>query len=195
VTCGVLGCSAGRCNCPPGQTFSGGSCRLNDGQACTPGGGTLCINGCTQWFTDGDGDGFGANTATVNRCGTTPPGGGTFVRQGGDCCDTDSDANPGQTASFSRVRRGCPGPPGDFNCNDTEEKSFQLLSGAAIEVRSGFASCAAFGSSNDCDDIRLIWLGGQPPPCATLGTGASQCLVVDGACQSISGAGINVFCR
>ena len=131
VTCGTLGCSAGRCNCPGGQTFSAGACRLNDGQVCTPGG-TPCTNGCTAWFTDRDGDGFGDSaTAAVNRCGTTSPGtpagGGTFVRQGGDCCDIAgneeaANAHPGQTQTFF-----LPGLPAqcarsaatdhDFNCN------------------------------------------------------------------------------
>jgi hypothetical protein len=133
VTCGALGCSAGRCNCPAGQTFSGGACRLNDGQACTPNGGTPCLNGCTAWFTDRDGDGFGDSaTAAVNRCGTTPPattpaGGGSFVRQGGDCCDIAgnedaANAFPGQTQRFflpalpaQCVRSAA--TDHDYNCN------------------------------------------------------------------------------
>jgi hypothetical protein len=199
VSCGNLGCSAGRCNCPAGQTFSGGSCRLNDGQACTLGGGTPCVNGCTQWFTDRDGDGFGnSNVAAVNRCGNAAPGvpagGGTFVRLDGDCCDTDADANPDETASFSRVRSGCPGLPGDFNCDGREDKSFQSSTGnGAFDVLSGFETCADLGTN--CDPIRLIWLGGQAPPCGTTATGASQCFPVDGICQSVSGAGVDVFCR
>jgi hypothetical protein len=202
TTCGALGCSAGRCNCPAGQTFSSGACRLNDGQACTVGGGTPCLNGCTQWFTDRDRDGFGdSGTAAINRCGTaapgTPAGGGAFVRQGGDCCDTDAQANPGQTGSFSTVRGGgCPGLAGDFNCDGREDKTFRSSTGnGALDVRSGFATCADFGISNNCDTINLIWLGGQAPPCGTTGTGASQCISVDGLCQSVSGAGVDVFCR
>jgi hypothetical protein len=131
VTC-PMGCSAGRCICPAGQSFSGGSCRLNDGQVCTPNGGTPCINGCTPWFTDRDGDGFGdSNTAAVNRCGATPPGtpagGGTFVREGGDCCDIAgnedaANAHPGQTARFflpalpAQCARSTASDH-DYNCN------------------------------------------------------------------------------
>jgi hypothetical protein len=221
VTCGNLGCSAGRCNCPAGQTFSGGSCRLNDGQACTLGGGTPCLNGCTQWFTDCDGDGFTpSSTPAVTRCGTAPPAGtpqgcgaqGRFVQRDAqgrtDCCDTDQRANPNQTGSFTSVRSGgCPGLPGDFNCNGREEQSFlsglgTCLPGAdpcnldsAVAIRSGFADCEAFGNSNNCDTIGLVWLGGQPAKCGELGTGASQCLTVDGVCQSISGFGVDVACR
>jgi len=197
VSCGTLGCNGrGQCNCPAGQTSSGGSCRLNDGQGCTPGGGTACLNGCTQWFSDADGDGFGNSGTAINRCGTTPPGAG-LVRQGGDCCDTDAQANPGQTASFARVRNGCGG--GDFNCDGREDKTFQSSTGnGALDVRSGFATCEDFGISNDCDTIRLIWPGGQAPACGATGaqgTGAAQCFSVDGLCQNVAGAGVDVLCR
>jgi hypothetical protein len=214
VTCGNLGCSAGRCNCPGGQTFSGGSCRLNDGQVCTLGGGTPCINGCTQWFTDRDGDGFGdSSTAAVNRCGTAAPGvpagGGAFVRQGGDCCDADGDAKPTQTDSFARVRNGCGG--GDFNCDGREDKTFRDVGGGSAilssntartlnGVLSGFPTCAALGAPPcNGDGVTLIWPGGQPPACGATGaqgTGVgSQCVLIDSLCQSVSGFGVDVFCR
>jgi hypothetical protein len=173
---------------------------LNDGQACTPGGGTPCLNGCTTWFTDRDGDGFGdANVPAVNSCGAAAPGapaGGVFVRQGNDCCDTDPLANPNQTDSFSTLRSGnCPGPAGDFNCDGNEDKIFRGVGGGGVlNVRSNFDTCADFGASNNCDTINLIWLGGEAPPCGTTGTGASQCFSVDGVCQSVSGAGVDVFC-
>jgi hypothetical protein len=169
---------------------------LNDGQACTLGGGTPCLNGCTQWFTDGDGDGFGNSNGAVNRCGTAPPAGGTFVRQGADCCDTDPLAFPGQTSSFARVRNGCGG--GDFNCNGREEPTFRDVGGGAVinNILTGFQTCADLGT--DCDTIRLIWPGGQPAACGATGaqgTGGSQCFLVDGVCQSVSGFGVDVFCR
>jgi hypothetical protein len=213
VACGALGCGTGRCNCPAGQTFSGGSCRLNDGQACTPNAGTQCINGCTAWFTDRDGDGFGdSNTAAVNRCGTTAPGtpagGGTFVRQGGDCCDTDADTKPGQTDSFARVRNGCGG--GDFNCDGREDKTFRDVGGGSgilslntastiTGVLTGFPTCADLSAPCNSDNVTLIWPGGQPPACGATGaqgTGVgSQCVLIDGQCQSVSGFGVDVFCR
>jgi hypothetical protein len=207
VNCGALGCNGrGQCNCPPGQTSSNGSCRLNDGQACTPGGGTPCLNGCTQWFNDGDGDGFGSGNAT-NRCGTTPPGAG-FVRQGGDCCDTDPDAKPGQTDSFARQRNICGG--GDFNCDNREDKTFRDVGGGSgilstngartiNGVLSGFQSCANVGSPPcNGDNVTLIWPGGQPPPCGATGaqgTGGSQCFFIEPDCQGVSGFGVDVFCR
>jgi hypothetical protein len=197
VSCGTLGCTAGRCNCPPGQTFSGGSCRLNDGQACTPGG-TPCVNGCTQWFTDSDSDGFGNPNTAISRCGLTAPGGGTFVRQGGDCCDSDANANPNQTQSFVTARSGCGGF--DFNCNGREEQTFRGTGGGLINtILTGFQSCANVGAP-PCNGstVTLIWPGGQPAPCgstAAQGTGGSQCILLDGLCQSVAGFGVDVSCR
>jgi hypothetical protein len=209
VNCGALGCNGqGQCNCPAGQTFSAGSCRLNDGQQCTPNGGTQCLNGCTQWFSDADGDGFGNSTTAINRCGATPPGAG-LVRQGGDCCDTDGDARPNQTDSFSRTRNGCGG--GDFNCDNREDKTFRNVGGGSDRlstnvaqtlnnVLSGFPSCEAL-SSPPCNptSVTLIWPGGQPPPCGATGaqgTGAgSQCALSGGVCTGVRGFGVDVFCR
>jgi hypothetical protein len=165
VTCGALGCSAARCNCPAGQTFSGGACRLNDGQACTAGGGTPCTNGCNQWFTDRDGDGFGdSSIAALNRCGTTAPGtpvgGGTFVRQGGDCCDIANsvparNAHPGQTTRFgdalpaSCVRSAA--ADHDYNCNGRNEGALTV----DCSQRGGPDTCAAGNSTSgqQPDDI------------------------------------------
>jgi hypothetical protein len=204
VNCGNLGCNGrGQCNCPAGQTSSGGSCRLNDGQACTPGG-TPCLNGCTQWFSDGDGDGFGAGTA-INRCGTTSPGAG-LVRQGGDCCDTDPDAKPGQTESFLRTRNGCGG--GDFDCVNGETKTIRSVSTDAPErlsqnggltvtgVLTGFAACENLGSP-PCNDTTTvsIWPGGQAPPCGAIGAGGSACAVFNGGCMGARGFGVDVYCR
>jgi hypothetical protein len=197
VNCGNLGCNGqGQCNCPAGQTSSGGSCRLNDGQACTVGGGTPCLNGCTQWFSDGDSDGFGNSNTAISRCGTAPPAGGSFVRQGGDCCDTDGLAFPGQTQSFVTGRNGCGGF--DFNCNNREEPTFRAVGGGAVinNILTGFQTCADVGAP-PCNDsnVTLIWPGGRAAPCGTLGNGGSQCFLLDGACQGVSGFGIDVFCR
>jgi len=198
VSCGNLGCNGrGQCNCPAGQTSSAGSCRLNDGQACTPGG-TPCLNGCTQWFRDNDGDGFGAGAA-VSVCGTAAPAGGRFVRQGNDCCDSDGLAFLGQTQSFTSSRSGCGGF--DFNCDGREEPTFRGLGGGAVisNILTGFQTCADVGAPL-CNETNItrIWPGGQPAPCGSTGaqgTGGSQCLLLDGVCQSVSGFGIDVSCR
>jgi len=180
---------------------------LNDGQGCTPNGGTPCLNGCTQWFTDHDKDGFGdPNIRTVNTCGTappgTPPGGGQFVRQSGDCCDTDPNAKPGQPGDFVTPRGGgCPGPAFDYNCSGGEEKVFRDLGGGPVinNILSGFPTCQDLGQN--CANITLIWPGGQPPPCGSTGgqgTGVgSQCFLVDPneLCQGVSGFGVDIYCK
>jgi hypothetical protein len=115
-------CSNGSCNsCPIGQVLSGGTCKLQDGAACTPGS-TPCVStsGCTSWFIDNDGDGFGTGTA-LNRCGPNPPSDGRrYARQGGDCCDTSADAHPGQTATFTSplpAECQCAGAANGANCS------------------------------------------------------------------------------
>jgi hypothetical protein len=184
-----------QCNCPAGQTSSGGSCRLNDGQACTPGG-TPCLNGCTQWFSDGDGDGFGNSSTAISRCGTAPPAGGRFVLQGNDCCDTDALAFPGQTQSFVTARNGCGGF--DFNCNNREEPTFRSVGGGPVinNILTGFPACEDLGTP-PCNDSNttLIWPGGQAAPCGAQGAGGSQCAVIDGLCQGVRGFGVDVFCQ
>ncbi|MEO8178234.1 MAG: choice-of-anchor D domain-containing protein [Deltaproteobacteria bacterium] len=194
INCGNPGCNGrGQCNCPAGQTLSGGVCRLNDGASCTPNG-TPCLNGCTQWFNDGDNDGFGAGNA-INTCGTAPPRAG-LARQGNDCCDSDFDAKPSQTDSFTRTRTICGGF--DFNCNNREEPTFRDVGGGPVinNILTGFADCGNVGVPPcNPNNVTLIWPGGRAAACGTLGNGGSQCAVFEGVCQGVSGFGIDVFCR
>jgi hypothetical protein len=213
VNCGALGCNGrGQCNCPQGQTLNAaGSCRLNDGEQCNPNGGTPCLNGgCVQWFTTRDTDDFGAsNIAAVNRCGNTPPGvpagGGRFVRQGGDCCDTDGDAFPGQTDSFRKTRIGCGG--GDFDCANGETKTFVSIGGVSDRLSqsgslpftnliTGLASCEALASP-PCNENTAVNIlpGPGTPACGTIGFGGSACAVFNGGCMGARGFGIDVYCR
>ncbi len=77
-----------------------------------------CSTGvCTTSYVDGDGDGFGAAPA-LRRCGTRPPG---QVAIGGDCCDSDARAWPGQKQYFTEPRT-CGGY--DFDCSRAEEPQF-----------------------------------------------------------------------
>lgn len=132
TTCGTGGCNAqGSCSCPGGQQFARGACRGVDGQTCTTA--DQCINACTSWFADCDGDGFApSNTPAAQRCGTASPGGtpqgcpatGRFVLRDAqgrlDCCDTSDSIKPGQTVAGIAFDRGtCPTSwkLNDFNCD------------------------------------------------------------------------------
>jgi len=114
-TCVSLSTSSANCgscgrSCATGSSCSGGSCYLNDGQACTTGG--QCRSGvCSRFYPDGDGDGYGVGTG-VSQCGTTVPA--DYANQAGDCCDSDANAHPGQTAYFTTAG-GC--GSFDYNCD------------------------------------------------------------------------------
>ncbi len=63
-----------------------------------------------DYYTDGDGDGYGANTNTIKAC--SKPNG--YVDAGGDCDDSDSLIHPGATeTSWDGVDQDCDGV--DFN--------------------------------------------------------------------------------
>jgi hypothetical protein len=199
--------NCGQCGSFCASTCIGGVCRAGDGGNCN--GNIDCASGlCQAWAFDRDSDGFGLQSTFRKICGAQPPsdqpGGGAGVwrrvnesvpvNQRFDCCDTDANASPSQTNFRPEARSGCAGPPGDFNCDGREDRRFELLSGTPAEVLSGFETCGDLGTN--CASIRLIWLGGEPPACGTPrgSAGASQCLLVDGQCQSIAGAGIALFC-
>ncbi|HKO93630.1 MAG TPA: choice-of-anchor D domain-containing protein, partial [Polyangiaceae bacterium] len=151
-SCGTVACVGGSCSCPSGQTFvPGAGCRLPDGASCTVGG-VACASGpCNAWLSDCDRDGFGeADPSPIRRCGAEPPPGtpicvgGRFALStlGSDCCDTDANAFPGQTARFAApMPEACQsgGRTHDYNCNGREE-------GAPVricETRTTAAACAA----------------------------------------------------
>jgi hypothetical protein len=101
--------SCGR-SCGTGSTCSGGNCYLNNGQSCTTG--SQCLTGtCSTFYQDIDGDTYGSN-ASIQQCGTTVPAG--YANRSGDCCDTDANAKPGQTNTYSTADN-C--SSFDYNCD------------------------------------------------------------------------------
>ncbi|MBK9647587.1 MAG: hypothetical protein IPO67_20910 [Deltaproteobacteria bacterium] len=60
-----------------------------------------------EWTLDDDGDGFGDDTTAVITC--TPPGGSSWVNQGGDCDDDDPTVNPGEAIGCDGVDNNCDG--------------------------------------------------------------------------------------
>jgi hypothetical protein len=100
------------------------SCRLKSGQACTTNAECATAN-CATFFADADRDGYGG-MRTLRLCESTAdaaPAGYTSV--GGDCCDTDGSAFPGQTAYFT-VEDACGG--WDYSCD------------GAIQGQNGYSS-------------------------------------------------------
>gem|GEM_PF-2871586 len=57
----------------------------------------------STWYTDADSDGYGDDATAVDTCDP----GEDLVDQGGDCDDTDSGANPGETEICNGVDDNC----------------------------------------------------------------------------------------
>jgi hypothetical protein len=94
------------------------ACRLKDLQACKANTDCASLN-CVTYYVDHDGDGYGETAKTIQFCeepGAAPPTG--YVAQGGDCCDSDANAFPGQTKYFSAVD-AC--GSWDLNCDGMTE--------------------------------------------------------------------------
>ena len=107
----TTGCTTGK------ECVGAGNCLKSDGQSCGSTG--ECASGaCTTFYVDNDGDGYTINPATF--CGTAPPSGYVSSSLGTDCCDSDGNAHPGQTAYFTTPRIGCGGY--DYNCVNGDEQ-------------------------------------------------------------------------
>lgn len=96
------------------------ACRLKTLQACKSNSDCASLL-CETFYVDHDGDGYGESQTTLQLCevdGATPPAG--YVTQGGDCCDSDANAFPGQSKYF--VSADSCGSY-DYNCDGTIQGS------------------------------------------------------------------------
>ncbi|MCB9795556.1 MAG: hypothetical protein H6741_22875 [Alphaproteobacteria bacterium] len=100
----------------------------------------------TTWYLDGDGDGYGADSSSIEAC-TAPSA--SYVGVGGDCDDGDNDYNPGATP-------GCDGE--DYDCDGSVDNDAD---------GDGYAADTCGG--DDCDDSDASILPEQGGGCA-LGT-------------------------
>jgi hypothetical protein len=176
--------SCGRA-CATGSSCSGGSCYLADGQSCTTG--AQCLDGvCGTFYLDGDGDGYGVGVG-LSQCGTTPPTG--YANKAGDCCDSDVNVHPGQTAYFTTAT-ACGGF--DYNCDTQEAKK---SNGPAQGTCGGPPTCAVV--SGKCMYIGGCTCGGGDP-CSTYNPGpcggsftinAVGCDYYMGVCTQITSGG------
>lgn len=158
TSCVALSSSNANCGscgraCAAGSSCSGGSCYLTDGQSCTSG--PQCLGGvCSTFYLDSDGDGYGVGVG-VSQCGTTPPTG--YAKNAGDCCDSDANAHPGQTAYFTTAD-AC--GSFDYNCDGQETPK------SHGPTDCGTPTCAIVSGS-------CTYMGGctcGDPPCTTYTT-------------------------
>lgn len=132
LSCSSNGLSCVECetdaHCPGTCDSATGLCRLQlpDGAECS--GPADCSGGiCTQWFDDGDGDGFGRGES-FGRCGViSPEPSFFFALRGGDCCDIPRSAeftNPEVVKGFS-IPTACGGF--DYNCDGDTVRMRQFV--------------------------------------------------------------------
>lgn len=117
------------------------------------------VAGSPTWFTDADGDGFGAPGTGVQSC-NQPPG---TVSNASDCFDANANARPGQSNYFP-VHRG--DGSYDYDCNGNQQQQFTQL----YDCDSGCSSFTA-GWVNfvpNCGQTQPFGQGcdpGFPPQC------------------------------
>jgi hypothetical protein len=117
-----------RCRClaePPYTAVAGGDCDDDDPdvspvapERCNGPGepvdddcdgttdGAFDLPGCTLWYADGDGDGYGRDDSAVCACAATA---GHPVAAGGDCDDADGTIHPGAADICDGVDQNCDG--------------------------------------------------------------------------------------
>ena len=88
-------------------------------------------------YTDADGDNYGTGSSQQICSGASLPSG--YASQGGDCCDTDANAKPGQTSYFTSTN-AC--GSWDYDCDSSISKSSASCGYAA--------SCSPTGSVSYC---------------------------------------------
>jgi hypothetical protein len=98
------------------------SCKIKDGEPCTNSADCLHAS-CLTIYRDADGDGYGGTVSRI--CTTSVPAG--YVATGGDCCDSDAQAHPGQS-NYYTVEDAC--GSFDWNCNGTIDRSSTVSSAA-----------------------------------------------------------------
>jgi hypothetical protein len=145
------------------------------------------------WYSDVDGDGFGAEA--VESC--APPAG--FVAVGGDCDDARADVGPGQVERCGGVDEDCDGSE-DLGAVDTLPWFLDVDSdgvGAGEPVWSCAAPAGAVAASGDCDDGEAAVRPGVVEQCGNgvdedcdgAGCGLDGQLGLDAASWCVGGAG------
>ena len=132
--------------------------------------------GCSTYYYDGDGDGFGSSTGA---CLCAPGGGYTSVTNT-DCYDANPSANPTAT-SFQTVNRG--DGSFDYNCD-----------GAQTQAYAASYSCSTYWTGFSCESHTDGWDGGVPA-CGASSTYATGCNAAWWNCDASGGVALQQTCR
>ena len=71
-----------------------------------------------QYFLDADGDGYGDDSTMVIECSDPSDSNNTYVTQGGDCDDSDTDFHPGAVDTCDGLDQNCSGDESDVAGNN-----------------------------------------------------------------------------
>lgn len=125
-------------------------------------------DGLTEtWYQDGDGDGYGDATTTIDACA---PGEG-WVASGDDCNDGDAIIHPGQDEACNGADDDCDGLVDDADVGDVSGRSTWYLDadadgwGSTSTVDACVAPDGYTASSGDCDDTQPAIYPGATEVC------------------------------
>ena len=150
--------------------------------------------GCSQYYLDNDGDGFGVNGATQCWCEATFPYTGS-INPAADCYDNNANAYPNASGYYTNHRGD---GSYDYNCNGAEERQYTgTYAGCTNWVALGSCNANAYGWNavvpscgntgqyiHDCDaQVDYVYLAA----CAGVGYLTGNWSVILGCLQSGAG--------
>ena len=115
--------------------------------------------GCTFYYTDSDGDGYGTGASQCWCSGGSYP---YTATNSTDCYDTNAAVNPGQTNYFSYNRGD---GSYDYNCNGAQEQQYTSVAN----------SCSWDIVYLDCDLSGSAGWDGSTPSCGNSGQWINDC--------------------
>ena len=116
-------------------------------------------SGCTNFYPDNDGDGYGSNSEPA-QC-LCAADGAYNTADHSDCYDFDTNVRPGQTSYFTAAHGG---GGFDYNCDGTEQKQDTAIGGCHVEI----------SWSSVCDESPAGW-SGSAPSCGNNGNWIWDC--------------------
>jgi hypothetical protein len=134
-------------------------------------------SGCSTWYYDSDGDGYGADSVS-GRCYCEATGYYTATNNT-DCYDSNTNANPGASAYYSADRGD---GSYDYNCDGTESKRY-----------TDNYSCT--GAVYVCVDYTNGWSSSSDPACGSSGNWRTGCSASLTSCSYSSTAARTQTCR